>query len=205
MNKPDPFADIRDKRMSELDAEQKDRAQELWLREQIGPSESYWRPHLQALFRVIDRMREQAAPIDMLLHCPNCGMQHIDEPWKPGQPLTNEQITGGEAVWTNPPHRSHLCHGCGHIWRPADVPTNGVAEIKTKGKDDSPPRKDGTPASATERRLRRMLCASRHPMAYMDDGEASDSSASPFIDYMRDSLDTIDAKMLQRFNNKHGA
>src|SRR5574340_600312 len=23
--------------------------------------------------------------------------------------------------WDNPPHRSHLCHGCGHIWRPADV------------------------------------------------------------------------------------
>lgn len=35
-------------------------------------------------------------------------------------------------------HRSHLCHGCGHIWRPADVPTNGVAAVKTKGKADSP-------------------------------------------------------------------
>ncbi len=38
---------------------------------------------------------------------------------------------------TGLPHRSHLCHGCGHIWRPADVPTNGVVATKTKGKADS--------------------------------------------------------------------
>lgn len=70
-------------------------------------------------------------PINMVLHCPNCGRQHIDEP--------EGEIRGGEQCidWTNPPHRSHLCHGCGHIWRPADVPTNGVAAVKTKGKADS--------------------------------------------------------------------
>lgn len=79
-------------------------------------------------------------PIDMILHCPACGMQHIDAP------MTDAQYTerlhesswwecGGDKPerWTNPPHRSHLCHGCGHIWRPADVPTNGVAAIKTRG------------------------------------------------------------------------
>jgi hypothetical protein len=53
----DPFADIRDKRIGELNPEQFDRATELWLREQIGPSETYWHPHLQSLFRVIDRLR----------------------------------------------------------------------------------------------------------------------------------------------------
>lgn len=53
----DPFADLRDKRMGELNAEQTDRATEMWLREQIGPSQAYWYPHLQALFRVIDRLR----------------------------------------------------------------------------------------------------------------------------------------------------
>jgi hypothetical protein len=42
------------------------------------------------------------------------------------------------ANWTNPPHRTHLCHSCGHKWRPADVATNGVAAVKTRGKDDSP-------------------------------------------------------------------
>src|SRR5215475_10184563 len=64
-----------------------------------------------------------ANPIDMILFCPQCGRQHIDEP----QP---------EKSWDNPPHRSHECQQCGHVWRPADVPTNGVAEIKTKGQHD---------------------------------------------------------------------
>ena len=87
-------------------------------------------------------------PIDMVLHCPACGMQHIDGPdpnadhWCVG--CSPEDCVGCLDVpqerkrWTNPPHRSHLCHGCGHIWRPADVPTNGVAAVKTKGKADSP-------------------------------------------------------------------
>lgn len=68
----------------------------------------------------------QPAPIDMVLHCPACGKQHIDAP--------DERTPD----WKNEPHRSHLCHGCGHIWRPADVPTNGVAAVRTKGKADSP-------------------------------------------------------------------
>ena len=74
-------------------------------------------------------------PIDMILYCPKCHEQHVDAPdWhgKPDAPGVN--VLG----WTNPPHKSHLCHYCGHIWRPADVPTNGVKAIKTKGKDDSP-------------------------------------------------------------------
>jgi hypothetical protein len=66
---------------------------------------------------------EEPSPVDMVLYCPSCGVQHIDTPGP---------------TWKNPPHRSHLCLGCGHIWRPADVPTNGVATIKTKGKADSP-------------------------------------------------------------------
>jgi hypothetical protein len=68
------------------------------------------------------------APIDMLLWCPQCGEQHIDAP--------DERAPD----WTNPPHKSHLCHGCSHIWRPADVPTNGVQSIKTKGQKDCNPR-----------------------------------------------------------------
>lgn len=65
-------------------------------------------------------------PIDMVLHCPACGVQHIDEP--------DERTPD----WKNPPHRSHLCHGCEHIWRPADIATNGVRAIVTQGKNDSP-------------------------------------------------------------------
>lgn len=103
-------------------------------------------------------------PIDMILHCPVCGKQHIDAP--EGFKATGqcecdvfgscEVCTANEEAyreflrdgpWTNPPHRSHLCHECGHIWRPADVPTNGVAEIRTKGKNDSQRQEDVTVAA----------------------------------------------------------
>lgn len=78
------------------------------------------------------------APIDMLLFCPKCGAQHIDAPegrvlWG-DEPITEQSYT---LLWNNPPHRSHLCHACGNIWRPADVPTNGVKAIQTKGKADT--------------------------------------------------------------------
>jgi hypothetical protein len=81
----------------------------------------------------------QEKPIDMILHCPKCHTQHIDMP----SPCTAQTCESGCALpgdclgWTNPPHRSHLCHHCRYVWRPADVPTNGVAAIKTRGKHDS--------------------------------------------------------------------
>ena len=85
----------------------------------------------------IDTLRAQLAePIDMVLHCPACGMQHIDAVEELPMPMPGSSFEGS-AGWTNPPHRSHLCHGCGHIWRPADVPTNGVEAVKTCGKADS--------------------------------------------------------------------
>lgn len=76
-----------------------------------------------------------AEPIDMVLHCPACGMQHVDAPDEDGH--AHAHSDGRESRWTNPPHRSHLCHACGLVWRPADVPTNGVAAVKTRGKNDS--------------------------------------------------------------------
>lgn len=79
-----------------------------------------------ALRKLLERKPERPAPIDMVLHCPACGMQHIDAP------------DDRSPDWKNEPHRSHLCHGCGHIWRPADVPTNGVYSVRTAGKADSP-------------------------------------------------------------------
>jgi rubredoxin len=72
-----------------------------------------------------------AETIDMVLHCPVCGMQHVDAP----EP---------ESGWTNPPHKSHLCHNCGCIWRPAGVPTNGVAEVE-RGSNDNWPTAEGIP------------------------------------------------------------
>ena len=49
-----------------------------------------------------------------------------------------QHIDAVTETWTNPPHRSHLCASCGHTWRPADMPTEGVRAIETKGKADSP-------------------------------------------------------------------
>lgn len=62
-------------------------------------------------------------PVDILLFCPHCGEQHVDQ----SQP---------EKDWTNPPHKSHECQFCGLVWRPADVPTNGVLKITTEGQRD---------------------------------------------------------------------
>lgn len=67
----------------------------------------------------------EAVPIPMILFCPKCHLQHVDEP------------DDRTPDWKNPPHRSHLCHGCGCIWRPADVATVGVKTITTKGKADN--------------------------------------------------------------------
>ncbi len=109
-------------------------------------------------------------PIDMVLHCPNCGTQHIDEPERENcvcggrreqHALISKTYRGGcldpecsgcgeyiktgkhclefQPAWLNPPHRSHLCSGCKTIWRPADVPTNGVEKIETRGKADTWP------------------------------------------------------------------
>lgn len=74
-------------------------------------------------------------PVDMLLFCPKCGVQHVDG-------VEDHEVDHGSHVevvadWMNPPHRSHLCHACGCIWRPADVPTNGVAALQTRGEADT--------------------------------------------------------------------
>ncbi len=75
---------------------------------------------------------EAARPVDMLLFCPKCNLQHIDG-------LVEEVHDDGSTtvLWDNPPHRSHLCLRCGAVWRPSDRTTNGVAEIKTIGKGDT--------------------------------------------------------------------
>lgn len=68
-------------------------------------------------------------PLPMVLHCPLCHVQHVDEPTE---------------AWENPPHRSHLCHNCGCVWRPADVPTVGVKAVQTRGKADTWPHEGTT-------------------------------------------------------------
>ena len=92
----------------------------------------------------------------MILHCPKCGVQHID---------AHDPAVG----WDNPPHRSHLCQECGCIWRTADVHTTGVAKLATRGDADTwpPPPDDGpmhcgqpSRALAYPGRFQCMKCAS---------------------------------------------
>lgn len=65
----------------------------------------------QRLADEIKRLRDVGVPCE--LFCPQCGYQHVDAP----EP---------ENGWTNPPHRKHLCHRCGHVWQPYPVATFGV-------------------------------------------------------------------------------
>lgn len=54
-----------------------------------------------------------------------------------------ENLVVNGKMWANPVHKSHTCRaddgGCGNIFRVADFPTNGVAEIKTRGEKDTWP------------------------------------------------------------------
>lgn len=51
-------------------------------------------------------------PIPMIIYCPMCCYQHLDE---------------GE--WATRLHRTHQCQHCSHKWRPANVATVGVAKL----------------------------------------------------------------------------
>lgn len=51
----------------------------------------------------------ESAPIPMLLWCPECSTRHLDV---------------GE--FATKIHTTHACQFCGHVWRPAIVPTVGV-------------------------------------------------------------------------------
>jgi DNA-directed RNA polymerase alpha subunit len=48
-------------------------------------------------------------PIPMLLWCPECKTRHIDD-----------------GIFATKSHHTHACQNCGHVWRPAIVPTVGV-------------------------------------------------------------------------------
>jgi predicted RNA-binding Zn-ribbon protein involved in translation (DUF1610 family) len=70
------------------------------------------------------------SPIPMLLWCPECRGRHIDE---------------GEFATKH--HHTHACQHCGHVWRPAIVPTCGVQFLPgfKDGAPFLPGFKDGAP------------------------------------------------------------
>ena len=62
-------------------------------------------------------------PVPMLLWCPECKARHVDV---------------GE--FATKVHHTHACQSCGHVWRPAIVPTVGVQFLP--GFKDVAPRKE---------------------------------------------------------------
>jgi hypothetical protein len=94
-------------------------------------------------------------PVDMVLYCPKCNTQHIDAPESFESWQANPEPT--YIGWTNPPHKSHLCAECGHIWRPSDTPTNGVLKLESGKDTDTQPLQNATRYADEVNHLRNVL------------------------------------------------
>ena len=150
-----------------------------------SPSESP-NKHLSAGLSVEDAVLALAAspvaepsPIPMILHCPACGAQHIDAPEPINWRDASRDAAGTVGARRTNPHCSHLCADCGRIWRPADVPTEGVAAIQSRGKADSPaPIAEGEKADAAgEREASRKAAAALN--GWVSDRIAAGSAPTP--------------------------
>lgn len=90
-----------------------------------------------------------------------------------------------------------ICPACTHQFRA--IPENVQAElyaVRSAAPAVVEPRADGAPSSADERQLRRLLAHRVHmPHAYYDDGEAQGTEHGIQIDFMRDPVADIDAKL----------
>jgi hypothetical protein len=64
-------------------------------------------------------------PIPMRLPCEKCGALHIDE-----------------GRFATEPHETHVCQSCGLTWKPARVPTVGVAFLPGYKNEASTPKSD---------------------------------------------------------------
>jgi hypothetical protein len=58
-----------------------------------------------------------AASVRVHTWCPKCDLKHVD---------ALDEKTGID--WATRPHKTHLCLGCGHLWKPHDYATVGVAD-----------------------------------------------------------------------------
>ena len=72
--------------------------------------------------------RSHRRPIPMILFCPKCHVQHVDELEPAGSRLNPGAV---DIDWSKRPHRTHLCKmpSCGHMFRPSNFATVGVAEL----------------------------------------------------------------------------
>lgn len=115
-------------------------------------------------------------PIPMVLHCPRCGTQHIDAPETDNEyerriasPNETSETQGDniEPRWTNPPHKSHLCHnvqcvdeqGRRTVWRPSALHTTGVAALPALGERDTWPRRESHASASADRTLAQSILA----------------------------------------------
>lgn len=78
----------------------------------------------------LEWVEQMRAPIPMVLSCPSCGKQHIDNP-ETDEQYAKRVVEMERPVerWTNPPHKTHQCEFCGLRWRPAPIFTVGVAKV----------------------------------------------------------------------------
>lgn len=87
-----------------------------WQRERIAELEA----RVAALEAEAAESWRRKTPVDLVLHCPACGKQHLDV----GEFRTRV-------------HRKHLCEntpdgpktGCGHLWVPHEYATRGVWQV----------------------------------------------------------------------------
>lgn len=64
---------------------------------------------LKELRRREPKEEPEGSPLELLIHCPRCKTQHIDE----GRFATH-------------PHKDHACQDCGLVFRPCKLPSIGV-------------------------------------------------------------------------------
>lgn len=82
----------------------------------VGPTPGEWQKHLDEIIAAgvpNDEWLKRVTPHPIVTHCPQCGLQHVDE-----------------AEWAFRPHRTHQCQGCMHEWRPFEIPTRGVRAMR---------------------------------------------------------------------------
>lgn len=116
-----------------------------------GDLEIFYCRSLVVAYQVAKALEEEAfnearklnEPVDVVLFCPNCGDQHIDQAEPDNcEKCGFEEIDHYEdsqcrrkkgcdnfTAWLNPPHKTHRCHSCNQTWRPFDFPTNGVLKV----------------------------------------------------------------------------
>lgn len=118
----------------------------------IDALEAAWPSEYSMPAELLDNWRDQALPpVPMVLHCPACWTQHIDEPETQTEYEARllarqsdpnpETYDGVLERWTNPPHKSHRCSNCKAIFRPAPIHTVGVKSIQPGKNDTWPPAK----------------------------------------------------------------